>query len=1008
MIDTDSSLFSRNNQAALRIFTVFLISFFLAMTFLTAFIVVPRINKSLEAQHISDSKITLQIETELFERFILNHKTLLEDLATFPVITSATLLSKSDNPDFIDLVDNFTIKGQKSRLVLQNIAGEIVYQTAEDIKGDFSPRAPWIDLLLNDEKTYNIQLLEQENDNFRFVISVPIQYLGQTEGLLSGEITAKLDDIFSMKTMDQGGAFKLKQNDTVIQTKTSHIVLPREAAAEIIMNNIQLTYISDDAVMLEAQNELRNTILGTLFIGLGISFTLFTILGYRTLMQSSNEEESTNYKLMSKAYSVPLLIGLIGIAASVSIFLLIQNSQKHQAQSKLLSGNKNHILAIENRITSNFEVLSALRSFFDASTHVSREEFKTFTAPLLKNNEDIQALEWIPQILGNERAIFENNATKDGHQNFQIIERDTNGKSITAPKRDMHFPVYYVEPFEQNKAVLGLDSPNNVNRATAIKKAKESGEITAAGFFKLIQDTKNQRAFLAFKPVYHGTPDYGSVIERNKNFKGLAVIVLRIGDIVHNALQDNKNHTAHQSIQIQDITNPNKPDTIFDNFEDRAIHPDFVSHRVMNVAGRKWRISAAAQLTTPAQGVWRPYVILIMGLLLTAFITHTFIQLIRRRQIIERVVDKRTKEIKDSKKFQDLVKSNIPDFLFVKDENFKIVDANAAFLNLYTEDVRNSVIGSTTFEEYKQEDIDVFFKHDRIALEKGYSETEETITFPDGQTRTLFTKKTRFTGINGKPFILGIARDITDMKQAEAEIMRSNIELERFAYVASHDLQEPLRMVTSFTELLENNYSEKLDSTAQEYISYAANGARRMQDLVNDLLEYARIGQDAENFKNVDMNTVISIVKDNLKDSIDATGAIISHTDLPIVYANPVRLMRVLQNLIGNSIKYQSEGTQPDITITSEQQDGLWYIAIHDNGIGMKPEYCEKIFEPFKRLHAKNEFIGTGMGLAICRRIIEGFGGRIWARSKSGEGSVFTFTVPVHTPVNLENQSPLP
>lgn len=240
----------------------------------------------------------------------------------------------------------------------------------------------------------------------------------------------------------------------------------------------------------------------------------------------------------------------------------------------------------------------------------------------------------------------------------------------------------------------------------------------------------------------------------------------------------------------------------------------------------------------------------------------------------------------------------------------------------------------------------------------------------------------------------GIVRDITDRKAAEEEILRSNAELERFAYVASHDLQEPLRMVTNFTQLLEKRYSDALDDTAKEYIDYAAGGARRMQDLVSDLLEYARIGQEAEHYKETDMNVLMSSVMDNLKDGIDASSADIHYESLPVVMGNPIRLTRLVQNLIGNAIKYQHDGIPPVIHISAVDKQDCFQIAISDNGIGMKQEYCEKIFEPFKRLHGKNEYTGTGMGLAICRRIIEGLGGEIWAESELGKGSRFYFTIP--------------
>lgn len=249
--------------------------------------------------------------------------------------------------------------------------------------------------------------------------------------------------------------------------------------------------------------------------------------------------------------------------------------------------------------------------------------------------------------------------------------------------------------------------------------------------------------------------------------------------------------------------------------------------------------------------------------------------------------------------------------------------------------------------------------------------------------------------IDGQQMFVGTIRDISERKQAEEEIIRSNIELERFAYVASHDLQEPLRMVSAFTDLLKNKYDGKLDEEGIEYIDFAQKAARRMSNLVSDLLEYARIGQDAETFDWIDTNKILEMAKENLQESIETMNVeIICDRPLHLTYGNPMRLLRVFQNLIGNGIKYCDRERTPVITITSKLQDGICEICIKDNGIGMKPEYHDRIFEPFKRLHAKGEYGGTGMGLSICRRIIEGFGGSIRVESEPDKGSCFYFTLP--------------
>lgn len=249
--------------------------------------------------------------------------------------------------------------------------------------------------------------------------------------------------------------------------------------------------------------------------------------------------------------------------------------------------------------------------------------------------------------------------------------------------------------------------------------------------------------------------------------------------------------------------------------------------------------------------------------------------------------------------------------------------------------------------------------------------------------------------VDGTKMFVGTIRDISRQREAEEEIVRSNIELERFAYVASHDLQEPLRMVLNFTKLLEKKYSKNLDETALEYMQFIVRGADRMQHLVDDLLEYSRISQEVDHYVQVDLNETMLAIMDSFADVIQNKGAVVGYDSLPVVLANPMRMMRVIQNLIGNAMKYQAKGVAPEITITAEPRGEFWQIRVADNGIGMRPEYCKKIFEPFKRLHGQNEYPGTGMGLAICRKIIEDLRGEIWAESELGEGSRFYFTVPM-------------
>jgi PAS domain S-box-containing protein len=238
-----------------------------------------------------------------------------------------------------------------------------------------------------------------------------------------------------------------------------------------------------------------------------------------------------------------------------------------------------------------------------------------------------------------------------------------------------------------------------------------------------------------------------------------------------------------------------------------------------------------------------------------------------------------------------------------------------------------------------------------------------------------------------------IFRDITVRKKADAEIARSNAELQQFAYVAAHDLQEPLRTVVSYLELLSERYKGKLDEKADKYITGAGTGARRMQALIGDLLTYSRVATKTKAFERVDCTALVESVVGDLGTSIAEGQATIDCDPLPIVMADRHQLSQLFQNLIGNAVKYR--GDEPvKIKISAERRGPDWMFSIKDNGIGFEMEYAERIFLIFQRLHVRTKYSGTGIGLAICKRIVGRHGGEIWATSTLEKGSTFCFTIP--------------
>lgn len=226
------------------------------------------------------------------------------------------------------------------------------------------------------------------------------------------------------------------------------------------------------------------------------------------------------------------------------------------------------------------------------------------------------------------------------------------------------------------------------------------------------------------------------------------------------------------------------------------------------------------------------------------------------------------------------------------------------------------------------------------------------------------------------------------------ELARSNRDLEQFAYVASHDLQEPLRMVATYAQLLAEKYRGKLDDKADKYIEYAVDGALRMQTLIKDLLQFSRIGRRGMEPNETDCNCVVEQVIRNLQGAIQESGAVVSYEHLPTVVADGSELLQVFQNLIANAIKFRGTET-PVIRLRAEKKGAEWEFAVRDNGIGIAPENAEMIFVIFKRLHTRAEYPGNGIGLSICKKIIEHHGGRIWVQPEPGPGATFKFTLPL-------------
>ena len=345
---------------------------------------------------------------------------------------------------------------------------------------------------------------------------------------------------------------------------------------------------------------------------------------------------------------------------------------------------------------------------------------------------------------------------------------------------------------------------------------------------------------------------------------------------------------------------------------------------------------------------------------------------------------------------------NVPDLITRFDRNLRLVYANPAVFRL-TGLSKESIIGRTA-REYgaPPEAADYWEKAAREVLNLGEPRRIEHASHWQGEARVFDVQMMPERDADGAVWaVVSFAHDITARKQAEEallkmteELARSNKDLEQFAYISSHDLQEPLRMISGFLTLLRDKYKGRLDEKADEYIDFSVDGATRMAAMIEDLLEYSRIGGAKRQVGPVNLAAVAEHAKANLGAAIERSSAVIAADPLPTVTGDAGLMKQLFQNLMGNAIKFHAAGRRPEVHIGARQDGGEWVVHVKDNGIGIDPTQADRLFKFFQRLHTREKYPGTGMGLAICRKIVECHGGRIWVESEPGKGSTFCFSLP--------------
>lgn len=700
------------------------------------------------------------------------------------------------------------------------------------------------------------------------------------------------------------------------------------------------------------------------------------------------------------------------VTASATTFALVvvlvaytSNLERKEFDAQLSDKGEDLRAALKMTVAARLQAVDALQAFLSHSDAITVGEFARFSSTLRSQIPGVLALEWIPRVTSEQRPAFEAWAQTERLADFHITENGSSGLS-PAGLRSEYFPVFFVDPHGGNKRAVGFDLASNDERRAALDRARSTGTVSVTGRITLVQ---GGNAVLAVVPVDRGRTD-DSRSQRQDRLAGFALGVLRLDDLAETAFHGRD--TLDLNYWLVDQTVPDSPVILSANTDQAPATFNLVERGLfgrsgtlgyehqLDVGGRLWGLRIAPTQAFIAkhrpQNAW----FVLVGGLLAAGMMGAFTMVVTGREgELRALVDARTAELRHSE--DKLVAAQRIAHL-----GSWSLDLTSNVLTWSDEAYRIFGIAPKQFEASYEAFMESVHADDRAYVDQQYRGAlkgmhpydidHRIVRRNDGAVRWVHETCEHLRNEAGEVVRSdGTVHDITERKRLEEELKRSNAELEQFAYVASHDLRQPLRMVSSYIGLISKKLSERLDDEDRTFIGFAVDGAKRMDRMIIDLLDYSRIGRDASDKGNVSLAKVLSRSIGNLEVAIAEAGAEIEvQSVLPVIVGYESELERLFQNLIGNAIKFREPDRMPKVTIECQETARDWIFAVTDNGIGIEPEDHAHLFVVFQRLVSHEQYQGTGIGLAACRKIAEHHGGRIWVESELGKGCTFRVALP--------------
>jgi PAS domain S-box-containing protein len=718
---------------------------------------------------------------------------------------------------------------------------------------------------------------------------------------------------------------------------------------------------------------------------------------------------------LNKTFSKPVLMGVLllcSIVLTIVAWYISRNHLKEKTMDRFEYRVSNIQSSIEARMSAYEQVLRSAVGFMNASDTVTRNDWKHYvqTLKLQQFYPGIQGLGFTVRLFPNEVERFTRKIRAEGFPEFTVWPHGA---------RDQYHSIVYLEPFEdRNLRAFGYDMFTEQHRRQAMQRAMDTGEPALSPMVILVQETGKdvQKGCLLYLPVYNLKMPLATVSERRAALKGFVYSPFRINDLMKGILGS---VTSDIEFEIYDGRDTNMDRLFYGShgYTAPTTKNNLSSSRTINVAGHDWTLVITARPGFVSfYEANQPTIIAVAGILvnlLLLFILVKFNSLsTRNRQLAE--------VYKAEKDRYDIVSQSTNDIIWEWDITGNIVSFNKNYESVLGCQLPGSSLSYDTWISHiHPDDRDRIVKRRSSFLNSGkkFWSDEYRLVKQDGSSIYILDRgRLLYDAANEPARMVGSMINITERKQAEEtqrhfneelektvqartmELQRSNEDLERFAHVASHDLKEPVRKILTYIDLIRHNHQNTLGGDVV-MLDRLAKSASRLNQLIESTLAFSKVKYEPQPAQPVDLNIVLQDVKDDLELIISQKGAHIVTETLPTIEGSFILLHQLFYNLVNNALKFSKAGVKPVIKITSQTvADGnneMMEIKVEDNGIGFSQQYAGSIFQSFVRLHSKDSYEGTGLGLALCKRIVERHGGTIEAIGSAGEGACFIVRIPV-------------